>query len=118
MKITSIRIAEIKDSETRLKAIANVTFDDVFAVNGIKILQSEIGYFLVMPSKQLKDGRFTDIAHPINKEGRAVFEKLLLSGYSFVLQNNCTSVDMTLDNLQCANLYEQNPSDFSVNILY
>ncbi len=118
MKITSIRITEIKDSKTRLKAIVNVTFDEMFAVSGLKILESEIGYFMAMPSKQLKDGRFVDIAHPINKESRAVFEKLLLWGYEFVLQNKCTSIDMILDNFQCADLYEQKPSDFSVNVIY
>lgn len=118
MKITSIRITAIKESGTSLRAVANVTFDDVFAVNSIKILQFETGYFLAMPSKRLKDGSFTDIAHPINKEGRAAFEKLLFSGYDFVFQNNCTSIDMILDNLQCSSLYDQNPSDFSVNILY
>lgn len=118
MKITSMRIIEIKNSETRLKAIANVTFDEMFVVSGIKILQSEIGYFLAMPSKQIKDGKFVDIAHPINKESRAVFEKLLFWGYEHVLQNECSSIDMVIDNLECTNLYEQNPSDFSVNVIY
>lgn len=118
MKITSIRITAIKDSETRLKAIANVTFDDVFAVSGIKILQSEIGYFLAMPSKQLKDGRYVDIAHPINRETRGVFEKILFWGYEFISKNECLSIDMILDDPQCANLYEQKPNDFSVNIIY
>lgn len=118
MKITSIRITAIKDSETRLKAIANVTFDEVFAVCGIKILQSEIGYFLAMPSKQLKDGRFADIAHPINQEGRAVFEKLLFWGYEYVLQSECASIDMNLNDPKCTDLYTQEPANFSVSVIY
>lgn len=118
MKITSIRIKKLIDSSTKLKAVANVTLDDAFAVDDIKILQSEEGLFLAMPSRKLNDGKFTDIAHPINRETRKAFEKLLFGGYDFILKPECVSIDMTLDNSECENLYEQKPSDFSVNILY
>lgn len=80
MKITDVRIRKMTD-EGKMKAIVSVTFDDQIVIHDIKIISSEEGDFIAMPSRKLQNGEFRDIAHPINKEARkeiedAIFAKL------------------------------------------
>ena len=50
MEITEVRLT-LRD-EPKLKAFANVTFDDAFVVRGIKIIEGDKGLFVAMPSKR------------------------------------------------------------------
>jgi len=58
-----------------VKAIADATIDDAFAIHGIKVIEGEKGVFMSMPNDKWKnkDGeiKYTDIVHPINSEARA-----------------------------------------------
>lgn len=58
-----------------VKAIADATIDDAFAIHGIKVIEGEKGMFMSMPNDKWKnkDGetKYTDIVHPINSEARA-----------------------------------------------
>ena len=60
MQITDVRVRKIT-SQNRMKAIASVTFDDVFVVHDIKVIEGEKGLFIAMPSKKAADGEFRDI---------------------------------------------------------
>ena len=80
MKITEVKIRKIF-YENVLKAIVSVTFDECFTVHDIKIVYANSRYFTVMPNKKTKDGRISDIAHPINKEFRETLEKSVLEVY-------------------------------------
>ncbi len=54
MEITEVRIF-IKDvQDKKLKAFATVTFDNVFVVRNIKVIQGANGLFIAMPSRKLK----------------------------------------------------------------
>ena len=79
MEITEVRIT-LRDEE-KLKAFANVTFDDAFVVRGLKVINGTNGYFVSMPSRKRPDGTYQDIAHPINNEMRAMIEKAVLGAY-------------------------------------
>lgn len=79
MQITDVRLKRV-NSENRMKAIASVTFDEEFVVHDIKVIESQNGLFIAMPSKTTPNGKFKDVAHPINKSTRekiqnAIFEK-------------------------------------------
>ena len=51
MDITDIRIRRI-DSEGKMKAVVSVTFDNEFVVHDIKIIESQNGLFIAMPSRR------------------------------------------------------------------
>lgn len=54
MEITEVRII-LKDSQDKkLKAYATVTFDNVFVVRDIKVIQGGTSLFIAMPSRKLK----------------------------------------------------------------
>lgn len=80
MEITSIKIKKF-DTESKMKAIASVTFDDCFAVHDIKVIENEDKVFIAMPNKRLKDGTFKDVAHPINFEFRQIMEAKVIEAY-------------------------------------
>ncbi|MDP2807553.1 MAG: SpoVG family protein, partial [bacterium] len=56
MKITEIRVSLRQKDNDKLLAFANVTFDNAFAVRGIKIIQGTTGPFIAMPSRKMADG--------------------------------------------------------------
>ena len=65
----------------RLKALVSVTFDDMFAVHDIKIIDGHDRLFLAMPSRRMPDGRFRDIAHPVGNALRDELEHRVLDAY-------------------------------------
>lgn len=79
MRITEINI-NLRDEE-KLKAFVNITFDDVFVIRGLKVIQGGQGLFVCMPSRKLPDGTYKDIAHPINNEFRNEIEQKILAVY-------------------------------------
>jgi stage V sporulation protein G len=84
VKITDVKIS--LRNEERLKAFANITFDDEFVVRGLKVIEGNNGYFVSMPSRQRPDGTYQDIAHPINNEMRTRLEEVVLKAYEEELQ--------------------------------
>lgn len=81
MQITEVRVSLRQAGNDKLLAFANVTFDNAFAVRGIKIIQGTNGPFIAMPSRKMADGTFKDVAHPINSEARQMLEKAILAEY-------------------------------------
>lgn len=47
MEITEVRLT--LRNEDKLKAFANITFDNAFVVRGLKIIQGNRGLFVSMP---------------------------------------------------------------------
>ena len=80
MKITDVRLRKV-NSENRMKAVASVTFDEEFVVHDIKVIESQNGLFIAMPSRKTPNGEFKDIAHPINAETREKILKAILEAY-------------------------------------
>ena len=78
MEITRIKIYPI--DKDKVKAYADVIFDNCFVVKGIKLIYGE-RYFISMPSRERKDGSHTDIAFPINSETRKKIELKVLAEY-------------------------------------
>lgn len=80
MQITDVRVRKV-NSQNRMKAIASVTFDEVFVVHDIKVIESDKGLFIAMPSRKTPSGEFKDIAHPISTETREMIQKAILAKY-------------------------------------
>jgi stage V sporulation protein G len=79
MKITDIRIL-LRDDD-KLKAFVSVTFDNAFAVRGMKIIEGTKGTFLAMPSRKTAEGLYVDVAFPINRETRKWLEDKVMEVY-------------------------------------
>ena len=90
MRITDIRVRQVFD-EGKMKARVSITFDDQFVVHEIKVIEGETGIFIAMPSKKLSGGEFKDIAHPINKETRALIQDAILKAYEEKVHDNETT---------------------------
>lgn len=54
MEITEVRIFLKESPDKKLKAYATVTFDNVFVVRNIKVIEGGSGLFIAMPSRRLK----------------------------------------------------------------
>jgi len=80
MQITDVRLRKV-NSENRMKAVASVTFDNEFVIHDIKVIESQNGLFIAMPSRKTPNGEFKDIAHPINAETREKIQSAILEAY-------------------------------------
>ena len=85
MQVTDVRIRVI-DKDSKMKAVASVTFDDCFVVHDIKVIEGERGLFVAMPNKKMPNGEYRDVAHPIHSGMRAVLEEAILGEYYNVLK--------------------------------
>lgn len=85
MNITDIRIRKIS-KEGRMKAVVSITLDDEFVVHDIKVIESDNGMFVAMPSRQTPDGEYRDIAHPINSNTRSTMQAAILAAYERELE--------------------------------
>ena len=82
MQITDVRLRKVNsETENRMKAVASVTFDNEFVIHDIKVIESQNGLFIAMPSRKTPNGEFKDIAHPINPETREKIQKAILEAY-------------------------------------
>lgn len=79
MEITEVNIT-LRD-EDKLRAFVNITFDDVFVIRGLKVIQGNRGLFVCMPSRRMEDGSHKDIAHPITNEFRQAIEERVLHDF-------------------------------------
>ncbi len=83
MEITDIRIKKVT-SDSKMKAVASVTFDNAFAVHDVKVIDGPEKLFVAMPSRRTPDGEYRDIAHPINSEMRSILESKVLAAYDAI----------------------------------
>ena len=81
MEITDIRVRKI-DSEGKMRAVVSVTFDDMFVVHDMKIIEGENGLFIAMPSRKTPSGEYKDIAHPINPQTRETLQEKIVEAYN------------------------------------
>ena len=84
MNITDVRIRKVSD-EGKMKAVVSITFDDEFVVHDIKIIDGQNGLFIAMPSRNMGEGDFRDIAHPLVSETRNKIRDAIFEEYEKVL---------------------------------
>ena len=80
MEITGIIIRKLSP-ENKMKAIVSITFDEVFAVHDVKVIEGTNGLFIAMPSRRTPEGEYKDIVHPINSEFREKLSTAVLAKY-------------------------------------
>ena len=55
MQITEVKIFLKEGQDKKLKAYATLTFDNVFVVRNVKVIEGNKGLFVAMPSRRMKD---------------------------------------------------------------
>lgn len=96
MNISTIRIFNQNNCGEKLLGVADITLENMIAIHGIKIVEASQGRFLAMPWKTTKKEKFKDVVHPINKDTREIFEKLILGTYEKVEKSGYDRVDFVL----------------------
>ncbi len=84
MQITEVRVFPVRDK--KLRAFASIVLDDAFMVNDIKVIEGKDGLFISMPSRRKKNGRFKDIAHPLNQQTRQLLEETIIAEFRRVAE--------------------------------
>lgn len=80
MRITDVKVRKV-DGTSRLKAIVEITIDDAFVVHELRVIEGKNGLFVAMPSRQVGENTYKDVAHPINVETRTMIENAVLGAY-------------------------------------
>lgn len=87
MEISDVRIRLVNKGDNKLKAVASITIDQCFVVHDIKIIESDEGAFIAMPSRKTNDGDYKDIAHPLDTATRNLLKQAILTAYYEELKN-------------------------------
>lgn len=77
-----IKARVIKINTDRVKAMASITIDNSFAVNGIKVIEGKNGLFIAMPNRKRMNGEYADICFPITAEARQQITNEILKEYN------------------------------------
>ncbi len=81
----SVKVRKVIENGKPLKAICSVTMDEQFTVHGVKVIRTEKGRFIAMPSEAYKDNegneQSRDVCHPITSEARKAVEEAVLAAY-------------------------------------
>ena len=77
----SVKVYPMKEDKGNLLAFASATIGGCFAVNGIRIMDSEKGKFVGMPSSKGGDGKYHDICCPTTAEMRKALNTAVLGEY-------------------------------------
>jgi stage V sporulation protein G len=83
MEITEVIVRPVTDE--RLKAYVSMTLDNALVIKDIKIVEGKNGLFVSMPSRRRKNGKYQDIAHPINTDFRKEVESRIFDEYREVI---------------------------------
>lgn len=86
INITDVKIRKTSE-EGKMKAVVSVTFDDMFVIHDIKVIESKDKLFVAMPSRKTPDGEYKDIAHPINSDMRNLLQKEIIGKYNVYIDN-------------------------------
>lgn len=78
MEVTEVRIKRFEGPQGKLLGFASITFDNCFVVHNLRVVSGEKGVFVAMPSRQLPNSKFVDVAHPVTNEMREKIQQAVL----------------------------------------
>ena len=77
-----VRTYPIAEPKSSVVAFASATIDDMFAVNNIRVINSEKGLFVAMPQVKDAKGEYRDICFPVTAELRKQLNEAILGAYA------------------------------------
>ena len=69
-----------------VKAVASIKLNDILEIKDIKIVYSNNGYFIQMPSKKTRTGEFVPIVNPLNKDLYLHIRRKILDAYKSAMR--------------------------------
>lgn len=96
IKLTAINV-HLVDDESKLKAVVSVVLMNCFAIHGVKVIDGPNGLFVAMPNRRNKNGSFSDIVHPINRECRQYLSEEILEAYKQSRENENDAHNIVLE---------------------
>lgn len=86
------KVVKVIDSGN-IKAICELTLDDMFVIHHIRVIEGKNGLFAAMPdeTKKNRDGNVHhyDVVHPISSDVRAKLNGIVISAYENYIKSNC-----------------------------
>lgn len=81
MKVTRVNIKKIKNAGC-IQAVANIVLDEAICVKQIEIVEGRNDeLFIAFPKFRNKQGKFYNVAHPIDNELRKKIQSAVLEEY-------------------------------------
>jgi stage V sporulation protein G len=78
-----VKAYPIKEPRGNTLSFANITVDNLVAISGVRVVNSEEkGLFVTMPQSKDKEGGYHDIAFPINSDLRRDISSAVLDAYN------------------------------------
>lgn len=77
-----VRAYPIAEPKGKVLAFASVTINDMFAVNNIRVVNSDKGPFVAMPQAKDKEGQYRDICFPVTSDLRKQLNDTILGAYA------------------------------------
>lgn len=98
----NVKIDNLVDYEgSKVKAFASANIGGAFAIHGIRVMDSDKGLYVSMPSRSYqKDGKteYTDVFHPVTSEARTELNNAVMEAYEQKLQESMTEdAEQSLD---------------------
>jgi stage V sporulation protein G len=97
-----VRAYPIAEPKGNVMAYASITINDMFAVNNIRVVNSEKGLFVAMPQTRDKRGDFRDVCFPVTAELRKQISDAVLNEYTAALDTLVTKRESTVEKLRDA----------------
>ena len=82
-----IKVRINKKNNNNIEAYVGLTFDECFAVNGLKVIDGKNGLFVAFPSYKTSDGTYRDIVYPLDKAYRDKLTKAIIEKYEKEIDN-------------------------------
>lgn len=86
-----VKVNVLVNSENKVKALASVTFDNVFMVTGIKVVEGQNGVFVTMPQRKTASGEYKDICFPLTADFRKEISGEIIDAYNAGVAKNQSS---------------------------
>ncbi len=92
----SVRVFPVQDSKTIL-ATASVTIGGCFAIRGVRIMDSEKGAFVAMPSRKDSKGEYRDVCFPTTPEMRKALDTAVMGEYQKTMEQSYSRAGQAME---------------------
>ncbi|WP_457678385.1 septation protein SpoVG family protein [Thermovibrio sp.] len=88
LEVTDVKIYPFDTTAIggNIKAVATIKINHILEIRDIKIIYSNKGYFIQMPSKRSRTGEFVPIVNPLQKELYAHIRRKVLDEYKRIME--------------------------------
>jgi len=88
LEVTDVKIYPFDTTGVggNVKAVATIRINDILEIKDIKILYSNKGYFIQMPTRKSRTGEFVPIVNPLSKELYLHIRRKILDEYKRIME--------------------------------